>query len=681
MKKRNLQILSEIIRHPNLKSGDLGKKFNITRRQLAYALSQINQELTDHQLPKITRTPRGEFVTPSEVAEFFNLQATEEPQSYVYREEEERILLICLYMLVSDEPLSLVHIYDFSGVSRTTTSADLKEVAHFLTRRQLKLKYTRQDGYFIEGSEFVIRNLLNYLVTQLLKYNDGRSSMEQLGKIPTEQVIHFVRKVENARHVIYSDESFTFLILAVLMNITRNLSHRTSDFHYFEHQINGTEEFLGLEPLIPKTWLTNDSDAEWLVILLLSANTIRGDVGVADADLVAGIRTMVAKFEQQTFIKITDLDDFIKRLLAHLRPAIFRVRYGLHLHDIGIGQVMAADARHQFLVDTINAIIEPLEKLTGKLIPEDERNLIAFYFDGELEKSADLHSSKERAAVVCTNGLIVSKLMIQNLRRLFPEISFLSATSAREFEHFSGDYDLVFTTVPLKTSARQYIIHPLLSGDEQAQLRYRVLNDIGVKNIQTGISALTDIVHKHAKVTDASGLDHALRRFLANQAVEEFPAVDQPRLTTFTEPDLIQIGRSCNWEQALQQAIQPLERLDYVTDPFRKTLMAETAASDNYSFIGTQVAIPHTVPGNGVLRNGFGFYILKQPVVYPNGFRIRLIVPIAVKDTDQHLQAIQELSEIIANEATLKGLLKTKNGQQAYDILKKYESDHLQRRT
>lgn len=230
-----------------------------------------------------------------------------------------------------------------------------------------------------------------------------------------------------------------------------------------------------------KAWLTKDSDAEWLVILLLSSNTIRGDVGVADADLVKAIQTMVAKFEQQTFIKITDQDDFVKRLLAHLRPAIFCVRYGLHLHDIGIGHVMAADSRHRFLVDTINAIIEPLEKLTGKTIPEDERNLIAFYFDGELEKSTDLHVSKERVAVVCTNGLIVSKLMIQNLRRLFPEISFLSATSAREFEHFSGDYDLVFTTVPLKTSARQYIIHPLLSGDEQVQLRYRVLNEIGSK--------------------------------------------------------------------------------------------------------------------------------------------------------------------------------------------------------
>ncbi|EGF47454.1 transcription antiterminator, partial [Lacticaseibacillus rhamnosus MTCC 5462] len=101
----------------------------------------------------------------------------------------------------------------------------------------------------------------------------------------------------------------------------------------------------------------------------------------------------------------------------------------------------------------------------------------------------------------------------------------------REFEHFSGDYDLVFTTVPLKTSARQYIIHPLLSEDEQMQLRYRVLNDIGVKNIQTGIAALTAIVRKHAKITDSEGLDQALRRFLADQGVEALPETQQPTVS------------------------------------------------------------------------------------------------------------------------------------------------------
>lgn len=306
MKKRNLQILSEIIRHPNLRSGDLEKQFKITRRQLTYALAQINQELVDRQLPKITRTPRGEFVTPSEVAEFFNLQNGETAAPYVYREEDERVLLICLYLLVSDEQLSLVHLYDFSGVSRTTTSADLKIVAHFLERRQLALKYTRQAGYFIAGSEQIIRNLLNYLVTQLLKYDDGRGSIEQLSTVPAEQVIHFIHKIESVRHVTYSDESFSFLMLAVLMNVTRNLSQRTRDNHYFVHQINDTKEFSLLKPLIPKKWLVCDSDAEWIVMLLLSANTIRGEVGVADTDLVAAIRTMVSKFEQQTFIKIDD---------------------------------------------------------------------------------------------------------------------------------------------------------------------------------------------------------------------------------------------------------------------------------------------------------------------------------------------------------------------------------------
>ena len=142
------------------------------------------------------------------------------------------------------------------------------------------------------------------------------------------------------------------------------------------------------------------------------------------------------------------------------------------------------------------------------------------------------------------------------------------------------------------------------------QLRYRVLNDIGVKNIQTGIAALTAIVRKHAKITDSEGLDQALRRFLADQGVETLPETQKPQLSAMTASSLIQIGQSDDWETALRQAIRPLEQLKYVTEPFRQTLMNETAAPDNYSFIGTEVAIPHTVPENGVLRNGFAFYIL-----------------------------------------------------------------------
>lgn len=674
VKKRNLQIFFEIIRHPNLKSGDLENKLHITRRQLTYALSQINQDLADQQLPKIERTPRGEFITSNKITEFFNLETVTDINPGTYREEKERILITCLYLLTSDELISLTHIYDLNKVSRTTAFADLKAVEKFLDKRDLQLKYTRKLGYFIKGPELTKRNVLNYLVTQLLLYDDGRSVVEQISQVTIEPVIHFIHSFEHAQKITYSDESFNFLMLIISINVTRNLSHLLENAHYFEHQIDDTQEFIKLRQLIPNEWITSNSDAEWLIILLLSANTIHGGINITNETLINVLQVMVDKFEQRTFIKIADQNDFVNRLLTHLRPAIFRVRYNLHLQDIGIDQIVISNSQHHFLMETISIIIEPLEKLTGKVFPTNERNLIAFYFDGELEKFSKLHTSKERAAVVCTNGLIVSKLMIQNLRHLFPDISFLSATSAREFEHFPSDYDLVFTTIPLKTNAKQYIIHPLLSEAEQAQLRYQVLNDIGVKNIQLGVENLMAIIRKNAKIVDPEELRKNLHQFLADQTIAELPKAKQSSLVSFTAPYLIQVGDVHDWHEAINQAINPLVEHDYVTNDFRTALIKETASPENYSFLGTHVAIPHTIPENGVLKNGFGFLILKEPITYPNGFKIKMIVPIAVKDTDKHLKAIQELTEIVSNKTLLEMLYNSENSRQIYNILENYGS-------
>ncbi|MDN7145443.1 BglG family transcription antiterminator [Liquorilactobacillus mali] len=676
MKKRNLQIFFEIIKNPNLKSGDLENKLHITRRQLTYALSQINQDLADQQLPKIERTPRGEFITSNKITELFNLEAVTGISHGTYREEKERILITCLYLLTSDELISLTHIYDLNKVSRTTAFVDLKSVEKFLDNRDLQLKYTRKLGYFIKGTELTKRNLLNYLVTQLLSYDDVHSVVEQLGRVSIEPVIHFIHNFEHVQKITYSDESFNFLMLIISMNVTRNLSHVSRNTHYFEHQIDDTQEFVQIRQLIPNNWITSNSDAEWLIILLLSANTIHCGTNITNETLINVLHVMVDKFEQRTFIKIVDKNDFVTRLLTHLRPAIFRVRYNLHLQDIGIDQVVISNSRHHFLMETINIIIEPLEKLTGKTFPTDERNLIAFYFAGELEKFSKLHTSKERAAVVCTNGLIVSKLMIQNLRRLFPDISFLSATSAREFEHFSGDYNLVFTTIPLKTDARQYIIHPLLSETEQAQLRYQVLNDIGVKNIQLGVEELTSIIRKSAKILDYKELRKSLHQFLADQTIAELPKTTQSTLAAFTAPRLIQIGNAHDWQEALKQAIDPLIKYGYVTADWREVLIKETASPENYSFLGMHVAIPHTIPENGVLKNGFSFFVLKEPIIYPNGFKIKMIVPIAVKDTDKHLKAIQELTEIISNKSLLNMIYSSENNRQIYNIFQNYCSQN-----
>ena len=46
--KRELQIVNEIIRNPEIKSGDIQTKLSLTKRQISYSIKKINDELGQH---------------------------------------------------------------------------------------------------------------------------------------------------------------------------------------------------------------------------------------------------------------------------------------------------------------------------------------------------------------------------------------------------------------------------------------------------------------------------------------------------------------------------------------------------------------------------------------------------------------------------------------------------------
>ena len=382
---------------------------------------------------------------------------------------------------------------------------------------------------------------------------------------------------------------------------------------------------------------------------------------------------MVNQFEQDTLVNIPDRAAFDKQLLAHLRPAYFRIKYGMHLANINVDKVFQEDTWHRMLFETVKADVKPIERLVGKSLPTEEIKLIAFYFGGVLESRKETDNAQERAAVVCTNGIISARLMFEHLVRLFPEITFLSATSVHDFETFDKDYDLVFSTVPLNTEARQYIIHPLMTTEESINLRFRVLNDLGISTQQGSVEQVVQIVKKHATVRDAKGLKEDLLSWLikANISQNDKPQKQQlPSLEHYLKPRLVQIvDDSMDWEEALRFSIRPLVHEDIVTKHFEDVLVEQTKDPSSFAFLGTRMSIPHTVPENGALSEAFGFTIFKKPVIFPGKETISVIVPIALRDTTKHLRAIQQLSEIAENMGLIDELVATDNAKEAYELV------------
>lgn len=673
MNKRELRILSEIIRHPKINSMKLKRMTGLTERQLSYAISHINEALIERGLPGITKLWDGSLQVDDRVFRFL-AKSDDVFQFDHFHEEEERTYLILLYLLTTSDNVSLDHVVDYLGVSKSTAEKDVRRTRLFLEQKhKLLLKYTRANGYFIQGSEVKQRLILNDIILGLQQYSDSQDVIARTTCIGIEEIVHYAREVEEHIDVTYSDDAFITLVNTLAVNVTRNLSGRVKDYDYFENKLSDTLEFASVQTITNSEWVGSESDLEWITLVFLSSNTLKGVFQDVQSSILLAIEKMVDRFEQDTLVKIPNRKAFDKQLLAHLRPAYFRVKYGMHLTNIGVDKVFKEDTWHKMLFETVKANLEPLEKLVGKSFPIEEIKLITFYFGGVLESRRQSDNNQQRAAVVCTNGIIAARLMFEHLVRLFPEIAFLSAISVHDFETFDKDYDLVFSTVPLNTNARQYIIHPLMTTEESINLRFRVLNDLGLSTQQGSVDQVVQIVKKHATVRDSKGLKNDLLAWLIKTNISQNTEPKRTRLPSlkhYLKPELVQIiDTNMNWEKALRFSIKPLINEGIVTLHFEDVLVEQTKDQRSFAFFGTRMAIPHTVPENGALSEAFGFSIFKTPVSFPGKRSISIIVPISLRDTTKHLRAIHQLSHIAEDTSLIDKLINTNNSKTAYQLI------------
>lgn len=664
--KRELQIVNEIIRNPEIKSGDIQTKLSLTKRQISYSIKKINDELGQHDKSLIRRNKNGTFLIDKSILAYFinaskfHKSKADQTSAYTYHNEHDRVILLILYILTSQEELALVHIYDYLKVSRNTAMSDLKKVAAFIARYNLQLQYSRNGGYQIIGEEIQIRVLISNLVEKVLRFPDGLNEFSSIAHVQIELLIHFVRKIERSLSITYSDDAFNFLIRDLQIIISRNLSYSYPAKAYFHERVMNTKEFYAVREYAYPEWVKQSDDLEWMALSFLASNIFRGNPKEKDQQLQLAIKQMVELFQDRTYVEINDRQSFEKRLLAHIRPAYFRVKYGLMLGNLGIEDVVKKDESHAALLDAVKVAIKPLEALAGKTFPENELELISFYFGYELSDNKELIPQlKKRATVVCSNGLIVSKLMINNLRDLFPEINFISSSSVREFESFQQDYDLVFTTVPVHTEVSQYIINPIMDRNEEIRLRTQVLNDTGISAIEGMVNDLVKAVRESATVKNEKLLRKRMKQVLVETSEDDTSNKELPSLNHYLKYKNVQlVDQKLAWKSSIKVAAQPLVESGVITDNYVQQMIKQNDTPTGYSFLGKSMAIPHASVEDGIYSDGFGFLISKQPIIFPGNHQVNFVVPIAIFNTTQHLLAINQLSEIAENQEVLTTILK-----------------------
>lgn len=124
------------------------------------------------------------------------------------------------------------------------------------------------------------------------------------------------------------------------------------------------------------------------------------------------------------------------------------------------------------------------------------------------------------------------------------------------------------------------------------------------------------------------------------------------------ERDEVQLNiEAKDWEDAIRKAAMPLVCSNKVTQGYVDEIVRIAREEGPYFVIMKHVAIPHTKPEYGALKNAVSLATLKKPVCF--GHRndpVKFIIFLSSVDGEEHLHDIAKIADLLGKEEFLKVL-------------------------
>ena len=648
---RSTDLLNDVVSNPALKSSDLEQKHNLNRRQLKYSFDKINDWLKTKNLPKIERTKKGSFMISPLLSSTILTDEQEVVQETI-PSEDERVLMILLMLISRQEELSLLHFTSELEFSKNTILNDLKKAQTYVDRFQINITYSRRHGYVLTGKEFSKRKLLISLVHSYLLIHHGKRYLIKTTDISQDELKKLREKmthVESELGLKFTDDKIEAMPFILALLLRRIKQKKTIDPFYVHYdELSDTKEYLATELILDEAGHVPISDRLFITLHLLTANVYWSEAITEDVipELREALSEMLELFEKRSCIFLRDKEQLLAKLMLHTKPAYYRIKYRLtDMNEIHQSTSPEFDELHHIA----RLAMRPLEKLIGEPIPNHEAMYLSMFLGGWLTKQGDSLQEKIKAVVVCPKGVSISRLMLSQLNELFPEFIFLEALSVREFQTYSFHYDLVFSPIYVETDKKLFIISPLMNESEKLRLRKQVMTETeGYVPSDVQMDQLMHIIEAHSTIENKEALQVELSRFMNQDqpTPHSLPEAITPDLSDFLTEQTIQLAdRVHSWEEAVALAGKPLLTNNSITSSYIDALQ-KLDSEDPYIVIGSNTAIPHADPEEGVKRVSMSLLQLKEGVTFAKSYTIHTIVVIAAPDKYQHLRALRQLIKL-----------------------------------
>lgn len=678
--------LLKLLQHSSIPSmSEIEEQTGLTRRQIQYSLGKVNDWLEFHHYQPVQYKRDTGYFLADKIKEEMNIKLTK--RTYVFS-EKDREKVFSLMILLSKQELSVYHFQSVTGLSRSTVLIDLQRLKEKAKQQELKIHYSKQEGYLVEGNSRIKRYVVEQLIRDVLNSQNFEVIVQCIWGEHEQQIKAIqseLEKIENNLGIAFTDERLNEL--AYLFFSTDQLIEKgevLQDEPSWKPFVN-VKEYELIEQMIgtdafQSRW--SETEKLYATLHIVSMNRIK-DLSPLSEDQVfhSMLQQVAEEFERLTFVNLHNKEQLCRQLYVHFKPAYYRIKYGLpHVNPLKERIQKIYPELHHLTKKSLVV----LENEIGYDIPEDEAAYFTIYFGGWLQKQGTTLNERKRAIVVCPHGVGVSNILNFTLRELFPTILFLDVLSVRDAAEYPLSYDLVFSSVNMRTDATLFVVPPILEGRDKHKLNQQVMQELyGFTMQNADVNAVMKVISKYATIHEHDQLEQALQTTLYNQppktSTYTLKEAEKPVLEELLNQQTIQIKPEAGtWQEAIKMAAQPLLELGTIDEGYVNAMLESIAANGPYVVITPGVAIPHARPEQGVRSLSMSLLKLDKAVDFAPDKPVHLIIVLAAVDSESHLRALIQLTNLLNEPANIEQMMQTTDKTKLMELIHTYSKEETE---
>ena len=143
-------------------------------------------------------------------------------------------------------------------------------------------------------------------------------------------------------------------------------------------------------------------------------------------------------------------------------------------------------------------------------------------------------------------------------------------------------------------------------------------------------------------------------------------------LSDLLDETLVQLNlEASDWQDAIRKSAQPMVDGNKVTPAYVDDIIKGALDMGPYFVITEHVAMPHARPECGALESAVGIVTLKEPIEFGSEANdpVKYLFPLAAKDGDAHLSALQSLVELLSDPDFFAQLDQAQTPQDVMDLV------------